>query len=47
MNSYKHFMLVFGIFLLCGVLGEKPTPEEIKERRYTKGEDRFIFDACY
>jgi protoheme IX farnesyltransferase len=47
MQSYKHFFLVFGIFLLCRVFGEKPDPEELKNRKYSKGEDTFVFDVCY
>ena len=45
MQSYKHFSLVFAIFMACGWLGEKPSEESIAERKYSKGED--TIDALY
>lgn len=46
MQSYKHFCLVFGIFLLCKLLGDSdPKDINIKERNRV-GEDR-PEDICF
>ena len=48
MQSYKHFCLVFVVFILCRIFGEKPTEESIQERKYGRGkEEGLIFDVYY
>ena len=47
MQSYKHFLLVFVIFMLCRILGQEQTETQLQERKYSKGEDRLTFDVCY
>jgi heme O synthase-like polyprenyltransferase len=39
MESYKHFCLVFVIFLLCKVFGQEEDEKSIKARKYCREED--------
>jgi hypothetical protein len=40
MQSYKHFTLVFGIFLLCTLIGNSDCQKiNIRERNLLKNED--------
>ncbi len=41
MQSYKHFTLVFGIFMLCALLGNNKSEDiNIRERNLSKSVDR-------
>ena len=47
MQSYKHFMLVFGIFLLCRLLGKDIDEQVVKDRKYSTNQENPIFDVFY
>ena len=48
MDSYKHFCLVFGIFLMCHMFGQPQDSQEIKMRKYCREEEGWLrFDSFY
>ncbi len=47
MASYKHFVLIFGVYLLCGLIGNREqTKEKLKARLNSSFDESLLFDVC-
>lgn len=47
MQSYKHFFLVFGVFLICKLIGKSEAADiDIRKRNLTQVDDSRYFDSC-